>query len=159
VPPELTLPTGFAHPRVVVPGVLAIAGPACPAPSFDYDVSRRAQVESRSELTMVIERFCHEAASNPSLKDFRWIVIVDDSQFVAESLRNFLWTTFTRTDPATDLHGIESFVTDKHWGCRGPLVFDARVKPHHAPLLEEPPEITRRVEALAVAGKPLHGIL
>ena len=72
---------------------------------------------------------------------FRWIVIVDDSQFVAESLRNFLWVTFTRTNPAADIHGIEPFVHDKHWGCRGPLVIDARLKPHHAPPLVEDPEV------------------
>ena len=39
-----------------------------------------------------------------------------------------------------------------------PLVLDARVKPHHAPLLEEDPEITRRVDALAAPGGPLHGV-
>jgi 4-hydroxy-3-polyprenylbenzoate decarboxylase len=78
---------------------------------------------------------------------------------VAESLRNFLWVVFTRTNPASDLYGIESFVLDKHWGCRGPLVFDARIKPHHAPVLEELPETTRRVEALAAPGRPLHGII
>jgi 4-hydroxy-3-polyprenylbenzoate decarboxylase len=159
IPTDLTLPAGFTNPRVVMPGVLAITGPSCPAPSFDYDVSRRAQAESRAQVSTSLERFCHDAANNTALKKFRWIVIVDDSQFVAESLRNFLWVTFTRTDPAADLYGIESFVADKHWGCHGPLVFDARIKPYHAPVLEEPPEITRRVEALAVAGKPLHGII
>jgi 4-hydroxy-3-polyprenylbenzoate decarboxylase len=158
-PGELTLPGGFASPRVVLPGVLAITGPRCPAPSFDHDVSRRAQAETRSEVVATMERFCKSVTENKSLDGFRWIVIVDDSQFVAESLRNSLWVTFTRTDPATDLYGVESFVADKHWGCRGPLVFDARTKPHHAPVLEEPPEITRRVEGLASPGKPLHGVI
>ncbi len=46
-----------------------------------------------------------------------------------------------------------------HWGCvAGPLVIDARIKPHHAPPLEDDPEIERRVDALAKAGGPLHGI-
>jgi 4-hydroxy-3-polyprenylbenzoate decarboxylase len=159
VPVELTLPAGFTNPRVVLPGVLAVSGPPCPAPSFDFDISRPAQVHSRAAVTVAMDSFCTAAAGNQSLESFRWIVIVDDSPFTAESLRNFLWVVFTRTDPATDLYGIESFVADKHWGCRGPLVFDARIKPHHAPLLEEPPEITRRVEALAVQGGPLHGII
>jgi hypothetical protein len=44
------------------------------------------------------------------------------------------------------------------WGCRGPLVIDARIKPHHAPPLVEEPEIERRVDALAAPGGPLHGI-
>jgi 4-hydroxy-3-polyprenylbenzoate decarboxylase len=159
IPGELTLPNGFSDPRVVMPGVLAITGPKCPAPSFDHDVSRRAQVETRAGVAATMQRFCTVIGDNVALEGFRWIVIVDDSQFVAESLRNFLWVTFTRTDPATDLYGVDSFVEDKHWGCRGPLVFDSRIKPHHAPVLEEPREIARRVEALAVAGKPLHGII
>lgn len=159
VPEGLNLPSGFSNPRVVFPGVLAITGPNCPAPSFNYDVSLFALQESSREVAAPLEKFCAAFSANGPLAGFRWLVIVEDSQFVAESLRNFLWVTFTRTNPATDLYGIESFVADKHWGCRGPLVFDARIKPHHAPLLEEPPEITRRVEALAVAGKPLYGII
>jgi 4-hydroxy-3-polyprenylbenzoate decarboxylase len=46
----------------------------------------------------------------------------------------------------------------KHWGCRGPLVIDARIKPHHAPPLVEDPAVTKRVEALAATGGPLHGL-
>jgi 4-hydroxy-3-polyprenylbenzoate decarboxylase len=38
-------------------------------------------------------------------------------------------------------------------------VIDARSKPHHAPPLEEDPEITRHVDALAAPNGPLHGIL
>ncbi len=159
VPSSLHLPSGFRDPRIVLPGVLAIAAPRCPEPSFDYDVSVRAQTESRDEVAGPMERFCESFAANATFEGIRWIVIVDDSQFVSESLRNFLWVTFTRTNPATDLYGIESFIRDKHWGCRGPLVFDARIKPHHAPVLEELPEITERVEALATSGKPLHGII
>ena len=87
------------------------------------------------------------------------MVVVDDSQFASESLRNFLWVTFTRSNPASDVYGIGDFLVEKHWGCRGPLVIDARVKPHHAPVLEEDPEITRRVDALGAPGGPLHGII
>ncbi len=159
VPVGLNLPSGFSNPRVVLPGVLAISGPKCAAPSFDYDVSLRAQTVSRAEVAAPLERFCAAFSASESFSGFRWIVIVDDSQFVAESLRNFLWVAFTRTNPASDLNGIESFVAEKHWGCRGPLVFDARIKPHHAPVLEEPAEIAQRVESLATSGGPLHGIL
>jgi 4-hydroxy-3-polyprenylbenzoate decarboxylase len=38
------------------------------------------------------------------------------------------------------------------------LVIDARSKPHHAPPLIEDPEVSRRVDALAALGGPLHGI-
>jgi 4-hydroxy-3-polyprenylbenzoate decarboxylase len=41
----------------------------------------------------------------------------------------------------------------------GALVIDARLKPHHAPPLEEDPAVSRRVEELAVPGGSLYGIL
>jgi 4-hydroxy-3-polyprenylbenzoate decarboxylase len=86
-------------------------------------------------------------------------VLVDDSEFVARSLRNWLWVTFTRSDPAADLHGAGAFVRQKHWGCAGPLVIDARVKPRHAPPLEEDPEVARQVEALGAPGGPLYRLI
>jgi 4-hydroxy-3-polyprenylbenzoate decarboxylase len=39
------------------------------------------------------------------------------------------------------------------------LVIDARIKPHHAPALEEDPAVAKRVDALAAPGGPLHGIV
>jgi 4-hydroxy-3-polyprenylbenzoate decarboxylase len=137
LPSDLQLSDGFKNPRFVLPGILAIEGPK-------YTNSPNPQ----------------SAIRNPqSLERFRVIVIVDDSQFVAESLRNFLWVTFTRANPAADIHGIDSFIENKHWGCRGPLIIDARLKPHHAPPLVEDPEVSRRVDALAAPGCPLHGII
>jgi 4-hydroxy-3-polyprenylbenzoate decarboxylase len=135
LPTNLPLTDGFKNPRIVLPGILAIEGPP-------YDPARA--LPSAFPLP-------------PS--PFRIIVICDDSTFVAESLRNFLWVTFTRTNPATDIYGIDAFTENKHWGCRGPLIIDARLKPHHAPPLVEDPEITRRVDALAAPGGPLHGII
>ena len=67
--------------------------------------------------------------------------------------------TFTRSNPAADVHGIEASVNDKHWGCSGSLVIDARAKPHHAPPLVEDPEVTRKVDALGARGRPLFGII
>jgi 4-hydroxy-3-polyprenylbenzoate decarboxylase len=159
LPATLPLPDGLRNPRVVLPGVLAVKGPPCPRPSFDYDESVRARVVSRNEVAGAMRRFCQEIPSEHPANRFRWIVIVDDSQFVAESLNNFLWTTFTRANPADDIYGIDEFTSEKHWGCRGALVIDARIKPHHAPVLEEDPEITRRVDALGAPGGPLHGII
>jgi 4-hydroxy-3-polyprenylbenzoate decarboxylase len=84
--------------------------------------------------------------------------LVDDSSFTARTLNNFLWVTFTRSDPAPDIHGIGAATRQKHWSCAGALVIDARIKPHHAPPLVEDPEVTRRVDALAAPGQPLHGV-
>ncbi len=87
------------------------------------------------------------------------IIIVDDSSFASESLRNFLWTVFTRSNPASDIHGIAERTVNKHWQCEGALVIDARIKPHHAPPLIEDPEVTRKVDALAARGGPLAAYL
>ena len=43
----------------------------------------------------------------------------------------------------------------KHWGCHGGLVIDARIKPRHAPPLVEDPEVSRKIDALAARGGPL----
>jgi 4-hydroxy-3-polyprenylbenzoate decarboxylase len=86
------------------------------------------------------------------------IVVVDDSDFASRSLNNFLWTVFTRSNPASDLFGVDAFMTQKHWGCHGPIIIDARIKPHHAPPLIEDPNVSKRVDMLATVGGPLHGL-
>ena len=136
----MRLPDGFSHPRLVLPGILAVQGPKF-VPGSDQ-----------------IGTFCRSFGTDDPICSFPLIVIVDDSEFTARNLGNFLWVTFTRSNPAADIEGIDSFIDQKHWGCRGPLVIDARIKPHHAPPLVEDPEIERRVDALAAPGGPLYGI-
>ena len=176
---------GFEQPRVCFPGVLAVRGPACqPAPSFrpravdrwtlgsgtaEASASSATAREVASAATNdvlsldslaaarggEIERFCERIRGVAAWMRFPLIVVVDDSQFTARDLSNWLWVVFTRSDPASDIYGVEAQTVAKHWGCRGPLVIDARVKPHHAPALSEDPEVTRRVDALAARGGPL----
>ena len=93
------------------------------------------------------------------LGGFPLVVLADDPEFTASHPRNFLWVTFTRSNPSHDVHGVSSFTDHKHWGCEGPLIIDARLKPQHAPPLIEDPEVTRRVDALASKGRSLHGVL
>jgi 4-hydroxy-3-polyprenylbenzoate decarboxylase len=140
IPSGLRLPDGFRDPRVVLPGILAVQGPSSGNDNGD---------------TLA---FCRSFGSNDAIRAFPLIVIVDDSDFTARSERNFLWVTFTRSDPASDIEGIDPFIDRKHWGCTGPLVIDARIKPHHAPPLVDDPEIEWRVDALAAPGGPLHGV-
>ncbi|MBX9579352.1 MAG: UbiD family decarboxylase, partial [Gemmataceae bacterium] len=146
VPPGLRLPDGFADPRVVMPGVLAVSSPKSQVPSANDthpDIAR---------LTGVL------STQYPVLDGLPLVVAVDDSEFAARSVDNFAWAVFTRSDPATDVHGVGAFTHRKHWGCRGPLVIDARLKPHMPPPLVEDPAVTRRVDALFARGGPLHGI-
>jgi 4-hydroxy-3-polyprenylbenzoate decarboxylase len=94
-----------------------------------------------------------------SLDGFPLIVLTDNSSFTAKTLNNFLWVTFTRSNPSHDIYGVQSFYKHKHWGCNGSLIIDARIKPHHAPPLEKNTEIEKRVDALGIKGKSLHGII
>ena len=137
------LPEGFAHPRLVMPGVLALQGPAWQADSDDGRLSRS------------LAEFCSSIPSAHRLNRYPLLVLCDDSEFVARNLDNFLWVTFTRSNPATDIDGVGAATHAKHWGCSGSLVIDARSKPHHAPVLETDPEIARHVDALASRDLPL----
>jgi 4-hydroxy-3-polyprenylbenzoate decarboxylase len=145
---RLKLPAdlGFHKPRLVLPGILAVEGP-------EY------RVEGEGGRDTAVQRFAAAFKRNDPINNFPLVVVVDDSDFVARTLGNFLWTTFTRSNPAADVYGIESFIVQKHWGCFGALLIDARAKPQHAPPLVEDPEVTKRVNELAAPGKPLHGVI
>ena len=145
IPGDLCLPEGFADPRICLPGVLSVRGPECR--------------EYRECAAIDMAAFCASLAESGPIARFPLVVIVDDSDFTARTIDNFLWVTFTRSNPAADLYGINAFQHCKHWGCRGPLVIDARIKPHHAPPLVDDPEIEKRVDALGAPGGPLHGII
>ena len=86
------------------------------------------------------------------------IVLCDDASFTAATLNNFLWVTFTRSNPSHDIHGINEFIENKHWGCNGPMIIDARIKPHHAPAVEKDPEIEKRIDRLFVKGASLESL-
>ena len=151
LPRGLFLPEGFGEPRVCLPGVLAVQAPPFPPAS--------AGRQPPGDVPSDVERFCRSFAPADALNGFPLLVLGDDSAFAARSLNNFLWVTFTRSNPAADVHGVGAFTRQKHWGCEGALVIDARVKPHHAPPLVEDPAVTKRVDALGAPGGPLHGIL
>jgi 4-hydroxy-3-polyprenylbenzoate decarboxylase len=146
VPGNLHLPEGFRGPRVCLPGVLAVSAPPFPG-------------GERDDVPPDVARFCERLGPAEELAGFPLVLLVDDSDFAARHLNNWLWVAFTRSDPAADVHGGGAFTQQKHWGCRGPLVIDARIKPHHAPPLEEDPAVSRRVDALAAPGGPLHGVI
>ena len=81
----------------------------------------------------------------------------DAALFVCAQVPDPLHASVVHWFPS-DVHGVAASVRQKHWGCAGPLVIDARVKPHHAPPLVEDPAVSRRVDALAAPGGPLHGL-
>jgi 4-hydroxy-3-polyprenylbenzoate decarboxylase len=143
LPSSIQLPRPFDATRIVMPGVLAIEGPRFTS----YDAVER-------EIGVL-----DEALRGRDLSGLPLLVLCDDAGFVAQTLNNFLWVAFTRSNPSHDVHGIASFVEHKHWGCRGPMIIDARGKPHHAPPLERDPAVEKRVDRLGERGGPLHGVI
>ena len=136
IPTDLQIPKSFGNPRVCLPGILAVEGPEHTGTD---DYACRTLCEGFNEMA----------------RAFPLIVMVDDSDFISRTLSNFLWVTFTRSNPAADIDGVGALFDHKHWGCEGPLVIDARSKPHHAPPLIEDPQVTKKVDALATRGGPL----
>lgn len=145
IPAEFRLPEGFDDVRIFAPGVLVINGPA-------HDKGRDEHDPQLEELGRFLEHV-------PGMGAFPLVVVADDSEFTAADWDNFLWVTFTRSDPATDIYGVGAFVNCKHWGATSSLVVDARLKTYHAPALEPVPEIEKFVDELGAAGGPLHGII
>ncbi len=145
LPRDMTLPEEFPDARVALPGILAVRGP-----TFRPGAVERPHPD--------LERLANAIGPDHPLRPFPMIILVDDAEFVARQLNNLLWVTFTRSNPAVDISGVDPFTIHKHWGCRGPLLIDARIKPHHAPPLVDDPDIERRVDALGAPGGPLHGV-
>ncbi|TDO22573.1 UbiD family decarboxylase [Pedobacter duraquae] len=119
VPGDFKLPEGYGKAYLAMPGVLTVQGTA-------YTNATQAAKEAEV-LSQVL--------STLKLEGFPLIVWCDDAAFAANTINNLVWVAFTRSNPAADIYGVESFTLNKHWGCRGSLIIDARKKPHHAPEL------------------------
>lgn len=143
LPGGFALPQPFAVCKLALPGVIAVE-----APAYTDEAAESSRIDS----------WCQEVR-DIDFGGIQLLVLCDDAAFTAANADNFVWVTFTRSNPSHDIHGIGSFIRHKHWGCRGPLIIDARKKPHHAPELVKDAAIEKRVDALAVQGGPLHGIL
>ena len=125
--------------KSVMPGILAVE-----FPSFvNYE-------KAEQEITQWAEGLKSNLCD---LQSFPLLIICDNAGFVAETLNNYLWVTYTRCNPSHDIYGVDAFTKHKHWGCNGPLIMDARIKPHHAPPLILDPIVSQRAdEILARAG-------
>ncbi len=145
VPDCLKNINGFSNALMVMPGVLALQ-----ANAFSNYENAAIEMESLNQ---------HCKGYIEQLDGIPLIIIGDDATFISAHLNNFLWAGFTRCNPSHDMYGVDSFTHFKHWGCRGPLIMDARIKPHHAPVLEFDPLIEKRVDRLFEKGGSLYNIL
>jgi 4-hydroxy-3-polyprenylbenzoate decarboxylase len=134
----INLPEGFSEPIMASKGILCIKGPTY----------KKENIESEIELLKI-------GLKKIDINDIPLIILVDDSRFSTATLNNWLWVTFTRSNPSNDVHGIDSFVKNKHWGCKGPLIIDARKKEHHAPELIKDKKVSEKIDDLFKKDGPL----
>ncbi|GAB4246778.1 MAG: UbiD family decarboxylase [Saprospiraceae bacterium] len=134
LPADFQLPPNFSDPQFVMPGILAIKGPA-----FNDD----SGYEDLPALARELSRFTDYFEAHIPM-----VLVVNDPRFTSNRFANFLWEVFTRTNPSHDIYGIKEWVEHKHWSCAGAVIFDARTKPHHAPELIEDREIASKVKGL-----------
>jgi 4-hydroxy-3-polyprenylbenzoate decarboxylase len=146
---------------------LAVAVPSAITESLDAQLVMRGVIAIRlapytthQQASVEIETLKGKLSQvkDEELSEVAMIVVCDDAAFVAKSMHNFLWVTFTRSNPSHDIYGVAEFIENKHWGCHGALIIDARIKPHHAPVLEKDPAIERKVDRLFEKGGSLYGL-
>lgn len=142
LPLSFNLPTEFDSFKIAMPGVLAIK-----ADKYQDALSAKKDIELlKSHL------------KSQDLATLQLIVVCDDVEFTAENINNLVWVAFTRSNPAADIDGVDDFMVNKHWGCNGPLIIDARKKPHHAPELIKDIEVEKRIDRFWQSGASLFGI-
>jgi 4-hydroxy-3-polyprenylbenzoate decarboxylase len=121
LPSDFMLPSAFKNPRFVTNGILAVE--------------------------MVDGQWSIANGQWTTVDGLPLIVICDDADFLAADFNNFLWVTFTRSNPSHDMYGINERFENKHWCC-DTLIIDARIKPHHAPVLEKNAVVEKRVDEI-----------
>ena len=120
------VPQGVGDVRVFCPGCLVVGGPS---KAEEPDLAMRLATAS-------------------AFADWPLVVISDEPQRAAASAMNFLWTTFTRFEPAADIHAGRTEVVRNHLAYSLPIVVDARCQPGFPEELSCDPEtaalVTRR---------------
>nr|MBC7612934.1 UbiD family decarboxylase [Pseudopedobacter sp.] len=142
-PSNFSLPHSFSQFKMVMSGVLAIE-----SPKYLDDATTLKEIE-----------ILNQYLKDKELTGLPLIIFCDDAGFTAQTLNNFVWITFTRSNPSHDIYGINSFTEHKHWGCKGPLIIDARIKPHHAPPLILDSKVEEKIAELGKIGGSLHEII
>ena len=84
-------------------------------------------------------------AAHPAFRDWPLVIISDDAARATRSVMNFLWTTFTRFEPAADIHAADCRIVRNHLSYEPPVVIDARMKPWYPKELTCRDDIARRV--------------
>jgi 3-polyprenyl-4-hydroxybenzoate decarboxylase len=130
------------------------------------DAKRDLQKEFRGELPrdvkraevycggcLVLEGNSYEEEPNQAVRlaksgkfdDFQVVVLHDDAEF-AKSTEKFLWATWTRFNPSTDVYAKQISIQNNHIVYDAPIVIDARMKPWYPKEVEARDDIVKLVD-------------
>ncbi|WP_339242136.1 UbiD family decarboxylase [Paenibacillus sp. FSL R5-0517] len=142
VPESLKNIRGYENPQLIMPGIVAI---------------QTSAFTSYADTAQEMQAFTSLLKEQGGLDSCPMIILCDDSSFLSANLSNFLWATFTRSNPSHDMYGVNSGYDHKHWGC-DQVIIDARTKPHQAPPLIPDASVEKSIERLFVKGASLGSI-
>ena len=101
---------------------------------FSNESKTKQELEQLSIMLENISECNHPEGNLP-------LIVLTENIHNFNTFSDFLWICFTRSNPANDIYGVHSSTDNKHWGCQGSLIIDARSKPFMPPILEFPTEI------------------
>jgi hypothetical protein len=111
--PVRDLPTAFTGPLPSAVGDVRVFCPGCLV------------------LEAHVSKDFDQILAHPAFAKWPLLVLVDSVQKTVKSVENFLWTVFTRFEPAADIHAASNEVVRHHLCYRGPILIDARMKPSY----------------------------
>jgi UbiD family decarboxylase len=135
--------------------ILGLGGPVRQLPSaFEGNLPTGVQtVVPYCPGCLVIEGTNYSMEPGQPARLCRWqafagwpLLILTDDAGIARSTKDFLWSVFTRFDPATDMVAAETTLHQHHLSYRGPILIDARMKPNYPAVLTSDPQIARQVD-------------
>ncbi|MBL7933666.1 MAG: UbiD family decarboxylase [Bacteroidia bacterium] len=143
LPENIKQYTSVNNPLMLIPGVLAL------------NINKFSDYQKAKEEIASLSQWLEKQSD--LVEGIAQIVIYDDFIFNAagDVFRDYVWVTYTRSNPSHDIYGVGEFVENKHWGCKGPMIVDARKKPHHAPELKLDPATEKNIERFFKKGASL----
>jgi UbiD family decarboxylase len=108
------LPRGCRKPNPYLPGTLVVEGDSY---TDDEELGKRLAMHS-------------------GLAGWQVVLLVDSTAAATENIQEFIWSFFTRFEPAGDIYGAGQKVDRFHVGLTPPIVFDCRMKPWYPHILE-----------------------
>jgi UbiD family decarboxylase len=118
------LPRGISHPKAFLPGTLVLQG-----------IPYREEADLPGRI-----------ARADVLGDWPVVILVDSTAEATLSMQEFLWTFFTRFEPAADIHGSSQKISRFHVGLEPPIIIDCRMKPWYTEVLEVDTATRKKVD-------------